>query len=426
MPLVYRPHSEETTTHESALVPTDADDSIVLSDLVRTGETSRLRRRGAMRLDYTHRVSNRRDSYASSLPPWDSRENGDSDEETLRREWDTVSEPVQDEEPKFYTLYCGREEESDSEDDMFPQSSSYRPSPLPLYPDTNEAPRPRRRESRKRSNGCGALLHANATPRRRCGVWTAKSDASDVVVSLDESYFDKGTRSLMILRSGCGCLKEGIGCAVCGNILGTRYRTCQSAAEAFSPITAEPSQSLRPEGPDYLSPRQPSSSASPGYVYTFFADHVSSSPAYEFPPRTVVTPPPLSASPDRFYVPGVEEPVMYPLPPQGYITPPDQTSPIPWPLARPHYIPGRGPRSVTPVFRIPDSPTSTASASLEDRVGSMPEAMVSRFRLTADESEEGAPDRDPGDTYDSDGELIGGEPSSPDKSATDLPLWGGR
>ena len=31
---------------------TDADDSIVLADLVRTGEASRLRRRGAMRLDH--------------------------------------------------------------------------------------------------------------------------------------------------------------------------------------------------------------------------------------------------------------------------------------------------------------------------------------------------------------------------------------
>ncbi|KAJ3531426.1 hypothetical protein NM688_g7578 [Phlebia brevispora] len=62
MPQIYRRHSEYApgsltesrlrTTIASTPQLTDADDSIVLSDLVRTGEASRLRRRGAMRLEH--------------------------------------------------------------------------------------------------------------------------------------------------------------------------------------------------------------------------------------------------------------------------------------------------------------------------------------------------------------------------------------
>ena len=67
MPQIFRRHSEQAPRPPpppaqarrrpsvAAQGPqlTDADDSIVLSDLVRTGEASRLRRRGALRLDHT-------------------------------------------------------------------------------------------------------------------------------------------------------------------------------------------------------------------------------------------------------------------------------------------------------------------------------------------------------------------------------------
>ncbi|TFK47008.1 hypothetical protein OE88DRAFT_1728791 [Heliocybe sulcata] len=444
MPLVYHTQ-EESSPEEPLLVPTDADDSIVLSDLVRTGETSRLRRRGAMRLDYTHRASNpagrRGDSYPSLPAEWDPPEAGEGDEDTFRREWDSVTEPVpvgfdqEEEEMRFYTLYCGGNDDSDSEEDVCSPSTPYKPSPLPIYPRT-KGPLSHRRDSRKTSNGCGAVLHTRAVPRKRCGVWAAKSDASDDVVSLDESYFDKGTRSLMILRSGCGCIREGVGCAVCGNILGTRYRTCQAASDAFVASGPPSPRCLVPEGPDYLRPRQPASSGLPTYVYTFFSKNVTPSPSYDFPSRTIITPPPLSESPEQFYIPSDDQPTIYslPPPPQGYATPPDRTSPIPWPnpyvpFTQPHYVPRR---SMTPVFRIPDSPTSSASAS---PVG-MPEALLSRFRLTVDEMEEVAPELERGRerererqetvTYDSDGEIVGAEPSSPEKSAAELPLWSGR
>ena len=48
-------HHPPRIEEESSLEPSDADDEIVLSDLVRTGEASRLRRRSAMRIDHTTR-----------------------------------------------------------------------------------------------------------------------------------------------------------------------------------------------------------------------------------------------------------------------------------------------------------------------------------------------------------------------------------
>jgi hypothetical protein len=60
MPQIYSRNEPRTRTLSSAssaststsLEPINADDSIVLSDLIRSGEASRLRRRGAMRIDH--------------------------------------------------------------------------------------------------------------------------------------------------------------------------------------------------------------------------------------------------------------------------------------------------------------------------------------------------------------------------------------
>src|SRR5882757_8243731 len=70
MPQLYRrdPPNNGTEPSSDNLEPTDADDSIVLSDLVRTGEASRLRRRGAMRIDHTPRQQ-LTDPPSSSAPP---------------------------------------------------------------------------------------------------------------------------------------------------------------------------------------------------------------------------------------------------------------------------------------------------------------------------------------------------------------------
>lgn len=220
---------------------TDADDSIVLSDLVRTAEASRLRRRGAMRIDHAPSgssaaipVQSQRASSGNFDPPaairvrsptWVQADSGSDDEYTgwAQRETDYEvgqqaendarrAEHEKERDVYNYVLFCGAEEE-ESWDDR-PTPPAWSPSPLPLYPpsssrhnSTFSKPRP------KRNNGCGAILHMNAAPRRRQGVWTAKSQALDSVVPMEASYFDRKA-VVKMLRSACGCVREGVGCAV--------------------------------------------------------------------------------------------------------------------------------------------------------------------------------------------------------------------
>ncbi|KAI0650862.1 hypothetical protein C8Q79DRAFT_998610 [Trametes meyenii] len=349
MPQVYRRHSDYSPRpplvprRRSSMAPqgpqpTDADDSIVLADLVRTGEASRLRRRGAMRLDHGPTASVRvpltggsaagPSSYAPPVrpiviepsrtpsPELNADDNG-GDEYTYSagpawRGWDTapvreggraegvqaveiLSESIQSGQP--YTLYCGGDEAalSDEEDE---RPRPFEPSPFPITPSAGGPSTRTERKSIRRSNGCGALVHVRAYPQRPRGVWMAKEDASETVVGLDAEYCDHPAMDKM-LKSACGCIREGIGCAVCGNTLGTRYVPCQAASESiFSPSTSasaasSPPRPARPFGPSYwnarpASHRRNSSSStlfriSPSSYYTFFADRVSSSPPCHVP-----------------------------------------------------------------------------------------------------------------------------------------------
>jgi hypothetical protein len=118
-----------------------------------------------------------------------------------------------------YTLFCGGDD-SDTEMDVDThqspwQAKPFEPSILPLYPPTSytHASSSTKRPL-KSSSGCGALLHMNASPRRRLGVFTAKNEASTgAVIGLDSTYFDRAAVA-KIVRSACGCIREGIGCAV--------------------------------------------------------------------------------------------------------------------------------------------------------------------------------------------------------------------
>ncbi|KAH9899427.1 hypothetical protein C8Q73DRAFT_743377 [Cubamyces lactineus] len=349
MPQVYRRHSEYTSRptapprRRSSMAPpgpqpTDADDSIVLADLVRTGEASRLRRRGAMRLDHGPTAVARAplvsgnpagpSSYApparpiviepsrTPSPELNADENG-GDEYTYTagpawRGWDMS--PTREGRPEgvqtveilnetiqagqSYTLYCGGEDVplSDDEDE---RPEPFKPSIFPLMPSSGISPSPKPvGKSIRRSNGCGALVHVRAYPQRPRGVWMAKEDASETVVGLDAQYCDHPAMDKM-LKSACGCIREGIGCSACGNTLGTRYIPCQAASESFfapSPpasAASSPPRPVRPFGPSYWNARSTPqhrrnssssgvSRAAPSSYYTFFADRVSSSPSYEF------------------------------------------------------------------------------------------------------------------------------------------------
>ncbi|KAI0638613.1 hypothetical protein C8Q77DRAFT_1047833 [Trametes polyzona] len=350
MPQVYRRHSDynprpplvprrRSSVAPQGPQPTDADDSIVLADLVRTGEASRLRRRGAMRLDHGPTATTTRapltsgatagPSYVYAPParpiiiepsrtpsPEPNVDDTAGDEYTYSagpawRGMDTLSgresgrtEGVQTVEilsesiqaGQSYVLYCGGEDldVSDDEDERPP---AVQPSPFPIMPSASSSSSRTGGKSIHRTNGCGALVHVRAYPQRPRGVWMAKEDASETVVSLDAQYCDHSAMDKM-LKSACGCIREGIGCSVCGNTLGTRYVPCQAASESFfspSPpasAASSPPRPIRPFGPSYWNPRPTSqhrrnssssgpSRVSPSSYYTFFADRVSSSPPYE-------------------------------------------------------------------------------------------------------------------------------------------------
>jgi hypothetical protein len=236
MPATYRYRapslSNESLESSSSTDPviTDADDSIVLSDLVRTGEASRLRRRGAMRLEHGHgnhvggsAIIPSPPAIAVAQPTWDDPirvlgTEGEIDEgrmtqftrEARRSDADGDTHHV-----FGYTLFCGGETSSLEMDTG--DTSPFEPSPLPAFPPLpgSSSDTSTRRSSRRSrvTNGCGALLHTHAGPRKRLGVWTAKSAATDVVIGMDSCYFDRAAVA-KIVRSSCGCVREGVGCAV--------------------------------------------------------------------------------------------------------------------------------------------------------------------------------------------------------------------
>jgi hypothetical protein len=238
MPVIYQYHppqsSDDSDSESDQPAPTDADDSIVLSDLVRTGEASRLRRRGAMRLEHglvgtsgpTLHLPNsirpppsppsiilrRRDSSEGPRSPEEGFTNGRGGYSMYGRPRMNAEVRRSDSagEGYGYTLFCGGEEAESDADNW--SSAPFEPSILPLYPTSPSSTSILKSTRRpKRSNGCGALLHLQASPRRRLGVWIAETAATDAVVEVDTSYFDRAA-VVKIVKSACGCIREGVGC----------------------------------------------------------------------------------------------------------------------------------------------------------------------------------------------------------------------
>ncbi|KIJ13339.1 hypothetical protein PAXINDRAFT_136327 [Paxillus involutus ATCC 200175] len=289
MPLRYRRESPPRERPPSDIIePTDADDSIVLSDLLRTGEASRLRRRGAMRLDH-NQMSAQRNEGGRATPPTvvvartPSWIEPPSDDDESTQTWEQGYDPGLSSRPESrsvagldtygYTLYCGGEEPSSL---LVQRSSPCERSPLPSYPPAPSRINQRKHDVRLQTNGCGAVIHLRASRRGGSSVWVGKDEATSAVVPMDPSYFERSA-VVRMMSSACGCLREGVGCAICGNTLGTRYKPCQAAAEGlFSPQYTS-HVPLCPQGPRYWH-GQPSSptaeSTSLSYIYTFFASNV--------------------------------------------------------------------------------------------------------------------------------------------------------
>ncbi|KAJ7613453.1 hypothetical protein FB45DRAFT_1065045 [Roridomyces roridus] len=124
-------------------------------------------------------------------------------------------------------LFCGTEIEATDAwwDAHSPASVPFLPIPLSGTP-----ARPRKRP--RRSNGCGARVHADVRPVRTGGRWLGGRDGvvGTVVVPLETRYFDSADAAALGLRGGpgCGCSVDGVGCAICGNPLGTVTTPCRT------------------------------------------------------------------------------------------------------------------------------------------------------------------------------------------------------
>ncbi|KAJ7903934.1 hypothetical protein B0H13DRAFT_2025501 [Mycena leptocephala] len=93
------------------------------------------------------------------------------------------------------------------------------------------------RLDRPKSNGCGAKVHNGAIPKR--AVWHgAHASATHVVLPLDDEYVPQALKTVVeTRRKDCGCSRNPVGCAVCGNTLGVLIVGC--AIHAYLESTYE-------------------------------------------------------------------------------------------------------------------------------------------------------------------------------------------
>lgn len=210
---------------------------IALSELVRTGETSRQRRRGpaGMSVDHSMRrtvadmswvrpslgpvivppAPQQPEGSMTESPEWadfilqDARNQPSVTIPYASSPWSVDDPPkvddARDEGGATYRLYCGFEQW------CFDEVEPFEVSPLPDYPCVSKArAKPSSSRRFKKSNGCGALIHISGTPRTRFGTWQAKGRATSVVVPLDKAFFNIGGT---MQASPCGCRNYGVACS---------------------------------------------------------------------------------------------------------------------------------------------------------------------------------------------------------------------
>ncbi|KAJ7652493.1 hypothetical protein DFH06DRAFT_1419005 [Mycena polygramma] len=147
-------------------------------------------------------------------------------------------------------LLCGAE---DPLGDIYQDAEPIQPHILPIPLETS---RPSSRK-RKRSNGCGTILHYGAIVSPN-NMWrAAEMEYSTVIAPLANKYFPKATLKLLDLGvHPCGCSRRGVGCAVCGNPLGALRTPCdvhQDSNSGKNYYTILPS-AVSPPIPPYTPP----------------------------------------------------------------------------------------------------------------------------------------------------------------------------
>ena len=135
---------------------------------------------------------------------WGQNQDGAADGEyspdSCTGEWPETTDPLTDDFDNF-VLYCGAE-------DLHPSSLT---TPLSISPLPTHRRRMPPHRTTPSTNGCGAIVHTAAVPRKRSGVWMAKFGSTDAVIEMDSQYFDHSV-VVGITETPCGCVREGIGC----------------------------------------------------------------------------------------------------------------------------------------------------------------------------------------------------------------------
>lgn len=177
--------------------------------LVRTGNASRLRRRGAIRIEpdghggvglgssYSHGIAARR---RMSYGVLDESEEG---------------EPRDGGVPTF-DLYCGGPVAQDPSAIQHhpyshPPSTYVSPLPQPLSDFSRSRSAQHSVPAPSRTNGCGAILHVSAVQSpSRPGNWAAPiNGATGEISTLDKIYYEGDE---WLGRMPCGCVTEAVGC----------------------------------------------------------------------------------------------------------------------------------------------------------------------------------------------------------------------
>ncbi|KAF7354062.1 hypothetical protein MVEN_01093500 [Mycena venus] len=124
-------------------------------------------------------------------------------------------------------LTCGAE---DPLGDIYQDGEPIQPHFLPIPPERSPPPPPSRK--RKRSNGCGKILHYGAIVSPN-NMWRAAEVRGGGIVPLEDDYFPKAVQKRLLFGwKPCGCVRTGVGCALCGNTLGALFTPCRLHQES--------------------------------------------------------------------------------------------------------------------------------------------------------------------------------------------------
>ncbi|KAJ7662705.1 hypothetical protein DFH06DRAFT_1296299 [Mycena polygramma] len=132
-------------------------------------------------------------------------------------------------------LYCGSIQPFTSEKFIEPHKSLDQLS-ASLLAQNSVVPR---EQMALKSSGCGAQVHSAAVPETR--LWSAGAQGvAGTVIKLDERYVTPQAGAILVRpgREGCGCKSEYVGCAACGNHLGTQFIPCSTHTSASSALWA--------------------------------------------------------------------------------------------------------------------------------------------------------------------------------------------